>query len=130
MDPHRLFDKYTDVAGRAFVNRTSDRPGNFASDRLHHRGSQAGAARFLDLVWTDAGVVRYGAVLSEGCLLTVGCRRLHQPHLGSWTHLAGADVAGVAHLARLEGPLRQCQEVTGMVNPIWLFNDRMLTVLK
>lgn len=125
LDPHRAVDEYTDAAGRSFVNRTGDRPGDLASDRLHHRGSQARTPRFLDLIRTDAGVIRHGAVLREGHVFTMGDRCLHQPHLVSRAHLAGAAVcARITRLARLEGPLRGCQEVSGMVNLVWLLNGK------
>lgn len=107
LDPHRHVAKYTDVALRSSVNWASDRPGDLTSDRLHHRGSQAGTARLLDLFRADAGIVRYGAMLPEGRLLTMGYRRLAQPHLLGRAHLAGAAVcARVTRLASLEGPHR------------------------
>lgn len=127
LDSHRHVDEHTDVAVRSFANRDGDRPSDLASNRLHHRGGQAGTARLLDLIWTDAGVVRHGAVLLKGLLLTMGHRRLAQPHLLHRAHHAGAAVcAGVACLARLEGPHQRRQEVSGMVNSIWSLNEKIL----
>lgn len=55
-------------------------------------------------------------MLREGHVLTLGRRRLPQPHMVGRAHLAGAAVcARITRLARLEGPLRRCQEVSGMV---------------
>lgn len=105
LDPHRHVDQYTDVAGWSFVNRTSDRPGDLTSNRLHHRGSQAGTARLLDLLWTDAGIIWHGAMLSEGRLPTMANSRMAHSHLCGRAHRPGAVLrARVARLAHLEGP--------------------------
>lgn len=107
MDSHRHIDQYTNAAGRSFVNRTGDRSRDLASNRLHHRGSQAGTARLLDLLWTDAGVIRHGAMLFKGRLPAVADGRLDHSHLRDCARWPGAVLGTrIARLARLKGPSR------------------------
>lgn len=121
LDPHRSLDECADATGRSPFSRTSDRPSKLTSDRLHHRSGQARTTRLHDLLRTNAGIVRNGALVLERRLPGLAAGRLAQHHLrGCTSDPGGALGTGVAGLARLEGTHRRCQEVPGQVNSIWL----------